>query len=157
MYKRQPYSITVLDRRADWATVFVGPDRPAEVTRRRTVTNFQHRIEWPEHARATHAAERLERLQGQVEGPGTLEEAIGALLEPPLYQSAYLRGYGTLYGVAYRPGSGRMEMLWPGVRWPQTLATFADGRRDIVYTPGAEAPTGPDEAALAQLLTESRS
>ncbi|MDR6538272.1 C45 family peptidase [Variovorax soli] len=152
-----PYSITVLDRRAEWATVFVGPDRPAEVTRRKAVTNFQHHIEWPEHARATHAAERLERLQRQVDGPGTLEDAIGALLQPPLYQSAYLRGYGTLYGVAYRPASGRMELLWPGVRWPQTLDAFAEGRRDIVYTPGAEAPPDPDETALAQLLTESRS
>ena len=53
------YSVTLLDRAADWATVFVSPDRPVEVTRRKAVTNFQREIEWPEHARATHSLERL--------------------------------------------------------------------------------------------------
>ena len=45
------YSVTLLDKAADWATVFVGPDRPVEVTRRKAVTNYQRVIEWPEHAR----------------------------------------------------------------------------------------------------------
>lgn len=154
------YSITLLDRKADWATVFVGPDRPAEVTRRKVVTNFQHRIEWPEHARATHAAERLARLQQQVDGPGSLQSAVDALLQPPLYQSAYLRGYGTLYSVVYRPVSGRVELLWPGVRWAQAMDSFAEGRREIVYAPGVDALAAPeeaDEASVAQMLAVPRS
>ena len=44
------YSVTLLDKQADWATVFVGPDRPVEVTRRKAITNYQRFIEWPEHA-----------------------------------------------------------------------------------------------------------
>jgi predicted choloylglycine hydrolase len=127
------YSVTLLDRAADWATVFVSPDRPVEVTRRKAVTNFQREIEWPEHARATHSQERLDALHQRVEGGGPAQQAVDALLQEPLYQSSWLRGYGTLYGAAYRPRSGSIELLWPGQRWMQSLAAFAEDARDIVY------------------------
>ena len=128
------YSITLLDRHGDWATVFVAPDRPTEVTRRKVVTNFQHQVDWPEHARATHAVERLTSLQAQIDAPpGTLAEASAVLLREPLFQSAWLRGYGTLYGAVYRPRSGGVELLWPDQRWVQTLSSFAEGEREIVY------------------------
>lgn len=127
------YSITLLDRNAEWATVFVSPDRPPEVTRRNVVTNFQHQVEWPEHARATHSVERCERLQSQVNGPGSLQDAVQALLHEPLYQSSYLRGYGTLYGAVYKPKSQTIELLWPEQRWLQALPNFSPGQRDIIY------------------------
>ena len=130
------YSVTLLDRHGDWATVFVNPDRPAEVTRQRAVTNFQHQAEWPEHARATHSVERCQRLQAQIDGPGTLADAAATLLQPPLFQSAWLRGYGTLYGAIYQPLAGSVELLWPGQHWAQTLTGFEAGEREIVYVPG---------------------
>ncbi len=126
------YTVTLLDRHGDWSTVFVAPDRPTEVTRRRAVTNYQHQVDWPEHARATHAVERCECLQAQIDGPGSLQQASDALFAPPLYQSAYLRGYGTLYSAVYRP-SGSIELRWPGERWAQTLAGFESGERVIEY------------------------
>ncbi|MES2994088.1 MAG: C45 family peptidase [Pseudomonadota bacterium] len=127
------YSVTLLDAAGDWATVFVAPDRPTEVTRRKVVTNFQHQVDWPEHARATHSVERRDALQAQIDGPGTLAEATDALLREPLFQSAWLRGYGTLYGALYKPRSGQIELLWPGQRWAQSLATFDEGERRIDY------------------------
>ena len=149
------YSITLLDRHADAATVFVAPDRPAEVTRRNAVTNFQHQVDWPEHARATHAEERLQRLQQQLDGPGTLAEATAALLQPPLFQAAYLRGYGTLYSAVYRPQSGQVELLWPGQQWVQSVDQFEPGVRDIVYTPQAAEDVGPSPAELAEALQQA--
>jgi predicted choloylglycine hydrolase len=131
------YSVTLLDRDADWATVFVSPDRPVEVTRRKAVTNFQREVEWPEHARATHSPERLAALQQQIDGPGCAEDAVAALLREPLYQSSWLRGYGTLYGAVYRPRSGRVDLLWPGERWSQAMDAFSHGHRNIVYVPGS--------------------
>ena len=86
------YSITLLDRLGDWATVFVAPDRVTEVTRVKAVTNYQHHVEWPQHARATKAVPRRESLLAQVEGPGTLLDASAALLHEPLYQTGFLRG-----------------------------------------------------------------
>ena len=127
------YSVTLLDATGEWATVFVAPDRPTEVTRRNVVTNFQHQVDWPEHARATHSVERRDALQAQIDGPGTLADATDALLREPLFQSAWLRGYGTLYGAVYKPRSRQVELLWPGQRWAQSLATFDEGERRIDY------------------------
>ncbi len=131
------YNVTLLDAAGEWATVFVSPDRPTEVTRRNVVTNFQHEIEWPQHARATHAVERLHHLQRQIDGPGSATDAIAALLHPPLYQTAWLRGHGTLYSAAYRPCSATVELSWPGQAWNQSLRDFAPGERTIRY-PSAE-------------------
>lgn len=127
------YTVTLLDAGGDWATVFVAPDRPTEVTRLNAVTNYQHQVEWPEHARATHAVERRDCLQAQVDAGGTAAQVTNALLLAPLYQTSWLRGYGTLYGAAYRPRSGLVELVWPGQRWEQRLGAFADGSRRIIY------------------------
>ena len=127
------YSITLLDRHDDWATVFVAPDRPTEVTRLRVVTNFQHEVEWAQHAQATHAAQRRDKLRSVIDTPHTLHQATQALLHAPLYQHGFLRGHGTLYGAVYRPRSARIELLWPHERWAQSLADFQQGQRDISY------------------------
>lgn len=132
------YTVTLLDRQGDWATVFVSPDRPTEVTRRNAVTNFQHRVEWPQHAKATAAQQRLDRLQQCTDAARPLDELTAALLQPPLYQSAYLRGYGTLYSALYRPHSGELALYWPDQRWDQTLNRFHPGERTITYLAGAD-------------------
>lgn len=131
------YSVTLLDAQAHWATVFLNPDRPVEVTQRQAVTNFQHAVEWPEHAQATGACERLQALQAQLAAGAPAQAAIDALLREPLYQPSWLRGYGTLYTAAYAPRSGSVELFWPGARWPQNLAAFAQGTREIAF-PGPE-------------------
>jgi predicted choloylglycine hydrolase len=133
------YSITLLDRKSEWATVFVAPDRPTEVTRDKVTTNFQHQVDWPEHASATNAVLRRDHLQAQIDGPGSLQEATAVLLREPLFQSAWLRGYGTLYSAVYRPRSGSVELLWPGQRWLQSLSSFSDGERTIVFAPASAA------------------
>ena len=144
------YTVTLLDAAGHWATVFVAPDRPAEVTRRTVVTNFQHGVEWAQHARATHAEERLACLQAQIDGPGSAEDAIAALLRPPLYQSSWLRGYGTLYSAAYRPRSGSVDLWWPNERWTQSLTAFTPGSRTIRYDVAQAAGSRlPDPAAPA--------
>lgn len=130
----QCYSVTLLDRRGDWATVFVAPDRPTEVTQIQAVANIQHRVWWPEHARATQAVERQQCLQQVVDSGCTLAEAEQALLQPPLYQAAWERGYGTLYGAAYRPQLGEAALSWPGGRWRQQIAAVTPGERTVHYS-----------------------
>lgn len=142
------YSVSLLDAKSKWATVFVAPDRPTEVLREKAVTNFQHRIEWPEHARATRSVERLGCLRERLDAPGvTPQQLVDALLAPPLYQSSWLKGYGTLYGALYRPKSRSAELFWPGQRWAQTLASFAPGRRDIDYLELSTTPTSHGKEA----------
>ncbi|WP_322067090.1 C45 family peptidase [Burkholderia ubonensis] len=126
------YSVTLLDSKADWATVFVNPDRPTEVTRRHAVTNFQNSVEWPEHARATRSRDRLAALQLQIVQPGPAQQAINVLLQEPLYQNAWQRGYGTLYSAVYRPMSRRAELRWPEECWDQSLHSFDEGSRQVI-------------------------
>jgi len=139
LLKRVPvsmtYSVTLLDRGGDAVTVYVAPDRSAEVLRQTAITNYQHQIEWPEHARATGAVTRLECLKKWLARSVPSRDVIDALLKPPLFQSGYLRGYGTLYTAAYRPSAGTLELHWPGQSWTQSLAEFEEGDREIVYTP----------------------
>lgn len=125
------YSITLLDQAGEWATVFVSPDRAAEVVRQRAVTNFQHTVEWQQHAKATHAIERLAVLQQKLEYASSSHEAIQAMLCKPLYQEAWLRGYGTLYSAVYRPLSKSVELLWPQQSWRQTIQNFEEAQRSI--------------------------
>ena len=92
------YSVTLLDKAADWATVFVGPDRPVEVTRRKAVTNYQRVIEWPEHARATRAYERLEAMERQLDNRASAQTLTETLLADPLYQNAWARLRHAVHG-----------------------------------------------------------
>ena len=99
------YNITLLDAASDWATVLLAPDRPVEVMTWRAITNFQHRPEWPAHARATHAKERLVALRRRVDPPSSsLEAATASLLQPPLYQPSWQRGYAAR---STAPSTGR--------------------------------------------------
>lgn len=138
--KRMPmsttYSITMLDRHGDWATVFVAPEREAEVTQQAVVTNRQTSIEWPEHAKATRSVERHHGLDSRISQPGGARDAAAAQMSSSIVQDAYQRGYGTLYTAAYWPQSGTVELYWPGGEpWRQSIAEFKEGQRDIVFPP----------------------
>lgn len=127
------YTVTLLDAQGDWATVFVAPDRPTEVTRIRAVTNYQHHVDWPQHAEATQAVRRCAQLQGQLDDGASLLQATQALLQPPLFQTAYLRGHGTLYTAIYRPQGRHIQLHWPDHTWSQTLADFEPGVHPVTY------------------------
>ena len=130
------YSITLLDTNAHWATVYVGPNEATYVTRRRAITNFQHKVDWPEHARATSAVERLAMLEHLVDKTHSLPEVAACLLQPPLFQTSYRRGYGTLYSAIYQPSNRSVELFWQDQRWQQSLLAPLTGGRDIVFLPG---------------------
>jgi hypothetical protein len=66
----------------------------------------------------------------------------GAFLEPPLYATAFARGFGTLYTAVYRPGSRSVSYRWPGESWQQSLASFTPGTRSVRLSGGADRP-GP--------------
>lgn len=121
------YTVTVLDAAARHATVYLSPGREGEVCDARVATNFQHHVEWPEHARATRSVERADMLTAAIERPCSTEETVGVFFTPPVYQSAYERGYGTLYTALYRPATGEASLIWPGRRWTQHVTDFSEG------------------------------
>jgi predicted choloylglycine hydrolase len=130
------YTVSLLDRSGRHATVFLAPDRPTEILDQRTATNHQREVEWPRHATATRSVERAESLeQAMVDAPET-EALLKAFLRPPVFQTAYGRGYGTLYTAVYRPEDASAELVWPVGRWRQSSALFAEGSRTIRFAEG---------------------
>lgn len=128
------YNVTLLDHSGQYKTVFVGPDRPAVVTDAAAATNHQQMVEWKTHAAATSSVEReaflLDRLERQARSPRSFVAAFG---RPPLYSPHFDRGFGTLYTAAYRPSDISLELRWPGVSWPLSMARFKDQTRLIEY------------------------
>ena len=134
------YSISLLDRSGRHATVFVAPDRPTEILDRRIATNHQHEVEWQRHATATRTVERAESLEQAMVDATETEALLKAFLRPPVFQTAYGRGYGTLYTAIYRPEDASAELIWPVERWRQSCASFTEGSRTIRFAEGNASP-----------------
>lgn len=121
------YSITLLDASVDHATVFVTPDRGAQVTRNFVATNHQEAVEWSAYAKATRSAERLSTLSLRLSDPTeTAARFVQRFLEAPAFGTRHEQGYGTLYTAVYRPKQRSVSLLWPQYRWEQSLDRFDD-------------------------------
>ena len=123
------YSIALIDKAGKHATAFVAPDRAVEVLDAKVSTNHQRKIEWRRHAEVTRSRERAAALQ-QSAG-ASLDNAVAAFLAPPVYQTNFAHGYGTLYTAVYRPADCSAELLWPHQRWRQYCTQFQEGIRSV--------------------------
>jgi len=145
------YNVTVLDRRGDYATALLAPDRPTQVVRQPVATNHQGPIEWAEHARFTGTLERERFLNQYLADSQTTEQAlIEAFLRAPLYNTNYRNGFGTLYTAVYRPEQGELELRWPDEVWTQSFEHFQEDKRLVRYTQKASTrqPSEHDERNL---------
>ena len=133
------YNVTVLDASAAFFTAELAPDRPAVIHPKSIATNHQGTVEWHHHAHATATLERERFLAAHLAERGTTAEAFAQLFfQPPLYATAYGRGFGTLYTAVYRPARGEAEYRWPGVSWRQSFAHFDESAREVRFV--AQAP-----------------
>jgi predicted choloylglycine hydrolase len=129
------YNLTVVDRAGDYATAFLAPDRPVEITRRPLATNHQGRVEWAEQARFSRTEERAEAIERLLAQPGmTPERLTEAFLREPVYGTRHAQGFGTVYTAAYRPTEAGLELHWPGEQpWRLSCASFREGSRRVRY------------------------
>lgn len=129
------YTVSVIDRAGAAATVFVNPDRDAEVTDRRVSTNHQERVEWPEHAALCQTVERAAFLEKHIADPNeTLESLVDRFLDKPLFSHEYEQAFGTLYTAVYRPRKGAVEFRWSNRSWHQSFDRFLEGLSSIRYS-----------------------
>lgn len=128
------YNVTVLDAKRHFVTAYLRPDRPTVLTHAAVATNHQERVEWSSHARFTATVER-ERflLQRLTLHPETQKKFVGAFLKPPLYSTAFSKGFGTLYTAAYRPKSGQVEIHWPDRSWSKSFTDFPEDRVHVAF------------------------
>ncbi len=131
-----PYNVTVLDAGGDRATVYVGPDRSASVTRSPVTTNHQETVDWPEHSTRFGSETRLatltELVRRQADPDGVdRATAVQCMLTAPMRAESYDEGFGTLYTAVLLPGAGTVEYHWPGSVWALSLDDFRVGRHVV--------------------------
>jgi predicted choloylglycine hydrolase len=127
-----PQNLTLLDRSGTFLTAYVGPGRAAEFRAIAATTNHQGKVEWPEYARAIRTEERERCVLALLDDPAVdRERFVEAFLEPPLHNTEYAQGFGTIYTAAYHPAEGRVEYRWPGERWEQSFDRFVPESRTV--------------------------
>ena len=135
-------NVTVLDRRGDFATVFVGADREPAVCDQAVCTNHQEAGVWPEAAAGNRTLERCGSLNERLADPSmTLDRLVEGMLRPPLYAFDPGRGFATVDSALYRPAQGIGDYFWPGRRWRQSFDRFEPGSYTHEY---AAAPATED-------------
>jgi hypothetical protein len=91
-------------------TACLSPDRKPEFSAVPAATNHQREDDWPDYARAVRTFERERYVLELLDEPEmTPERFVQSFLEPPLYSTAFSRGFGTIYTTAYFPVEGRAE------------------------------------------------
>jgi predicted choloylglycine hydrolase len=130
-----PQNLTLLDRSGSYLTAYVGPDRPAEFVGTAATTNHQGKVDWPEYAAAIRTVEREQCVLDLLGDRGmTRERFVESFLEPPLHNTSYAQGFGTLYTAAYYPVEGRVEYRWPDTVWEQSFDRFDESTRTQQFT-----------------------
>jgi len=126
------YNLTISDRSGATVTAFVAPDSPAEFFDTPLATNHRGLVpENPQLARALNSVERQDALMRLVQSAPDAQRAIEAFLRQPLYNTAYSRGFGTLYTAVYLPDEGIVEYHWPKMSWRRSFGS-PDGTKDVV-------------------------
>ena len=112
------YNLTLLDRRGRSCTVLVRPGAPATVFDLPAATNHRGtRPLDPAHATRFRSVERQQAMFDLLDAGHDHADVVDAFLRPPLYNTEFERGFGTLYTAAYRPMECTVEYAWPGSRW----------------------------------------
>jgi predicted choloylglycine hydrolase len=129
------YNLTLLDRHGAASTVFVAPGITPETTRVRAATNHRGTVpDWPEHANTFRSVERQQALLDVLATTPDPETLVRAFGRPPLYNTAYAAGFGTIYTAAYRPDLGVVEYVWPGTTWRRGFES-PDATHTVVLGP----------------------
>ena len=98
------YNVTLLDRDADYATIAIAPGKPSRVTRAGIATNHQPGSSWPKYEEKVQTALRFEYLTEVVaQKQHSVDSFAQLFLQPPLFNTQFARGFGTLYTAAYYP------------------------------------------------------
>ena len=84
------YNVTVLDRNADVATIFVAPGVAPQVARLPVATNHPGtNPEDPEHARRFRSVERQDALLRTLDSRPDVSTLVQQFLHEPLYNTSY--------------------------------------------------------------------
>ena len=135
------YNVTALDRSGAFMTAMVAPDKEPRIKQIPIAANHQGRIDWHDYARATATLERERFLFFRLQDDNmTAERLIDCFGRPPLYSTAYGKGFGTLYTAVYNPATGEARYIWPDGELRQSFSRFTEGLRHQRFYPEDQLP-----------------
>lgn len=128
------YNVTVIDKSGNYKTVQLAPDRPPVVTDMAYATNHQGKVDWPENAAFNKTLERSAFIKDLLSEEGTnASEMVDRFLQPPLYNTMFKEGFGTIYTAVYQPAAGTVQLRWPKVDILQDFDSFREESRVIDF------------------------
>jgi len=133
------YNVMLMDRDGNYATLFLGPDRPATLVNKQACTNHQGDIEWPEYAFETQTIEREKAAVNYLNDEKLdLTSFLRKFLQPPLHQFDIKKSFGTLYSAAWFPETGKAKLFWKTKEINQSFSDFTEKQISVQITKQAE-------------------
>jgi hypothetical protein len=111
-------------RRRPGVTAYLGPDIELTEAPDACAANHQHLPVSEEAERSTRTQQRLAAIRAS-------GSDVSAMLRPPLYESRFDDGFGTLYTADYQTKQRRVTYHWPGETWKQSFDRYTAGSRSI--------------------------
>ncbi len=127
------YNVTLLDRSGAFKTLQIAPDRIARVTDLGYATNHQGDVDWNENVDVNKTRERATFLEAILNWGYSIEKLTNVFLKPPLYNTKFAEGYGTLYTAVYKPIEGLVELHWPHQKMIQSFDYFTEDIKVINF------------------------
>ncbi|SLN65824.1 Acyl-coenzyme A:6-aminopenicillanic acid acyl-transferase [Roseivivax jejudonensis] len=148
------YNLVLADAAGETASVEMHAGGGCTARAPSIATNHQLSAPLPDKASFTRTVERRACLSRLVSGAGPLEDKLGAFLAPPLYQTDFAGGFGTLFTAVYAPREARMRLLWPDAEMCQNLSDFKETTRHVQLAPAPRDASGAETSApgFAELL-----
>lgn len=142
------YNVTVIDKSGSYKTVQLAPDRSPVVTDMAYATNHQGKVDWPENAAFNKTLERSTFIKDLLSENGiNASEMADSFLQPPLYNTMFKEGFGTLYTAVYQPAAGTVQLRWPNADIMQDFDSFREESRVIDFEQPLVASELGDQAA----------
>ena len=128
------YTIALLDKDSNHATVFIAPNRDACVTMATTSSNHQEPIKDGKALFLEDSALRLDTLNEIAANKHTnLLQTTSQFLYPPLYRPHEVYESGTLYTAVYKPIQGQVHYIWPQQELTLAFDNIIEQSVDIHY------------------------
>lgn len=142
------YNVTVIDKSGAHKTVQLAPDKAPLVTDATYATNHQGVVDWPENAGFNKTVERFEFI-GNMLGRNVKDShaMADAFLRPPLYNTMFKEGFGTLYTAVYHPTKGTVQLRWPNVEITQDFVNFKEEHKLIRLVQVEDVPSQAVQSA----------
>jgi predicted choloylglycine hydrolase len=128
------YNVTVVDKIGEFKTVMLAPNKKTLTTTAAFATNHQGAVYWPENAKFNQTVKRYNFIKNYLNSKDIRSEELAkAFLHPPLYNTKFKEGFGTLYTAVYHPEKLSMQLLWPNASLERTFDNFKEEKLVIQY------------------------